>query len=670
MAERYNEIYRQTGMLYSAGSPVVVYAGAVLGDTLTKKTIVHFKFKSVSDTPIRSMTVSVLPVCNADSSYIKPVEYIYTDLSIYRDEYFGEKTAIVLNQPSVASYKICVKEVEFVDGKCWKGDGGYFERLESPRRLDDAYSAELSEQFRIKYGKIDSPCIYQPSKSSDMWYCTCGAFNLQVEEKCHKCRRVQSALLSVDETVLRTETAHRLSNERQYAEEDDIDDRPSGHKKLVFILLPIVLVLSLILATIPGYSRQKKQYEQGTALLESGKYDQAEEIFTALGEYGDCAELVSKEIPYLRAQYIMKCAENGSTDGLVALGMKRSELTENETVSSALYKKAIEMFTPLGDYKDSQAQIIKAQKALADWSDALISGRYEAACTLLEEKRFCEARDEFNALGDYMDSAVMAQECIYEKAMALYSLIEKYSMEGIYCKISTVTDEKSVFYIPTETAAKLGKELLSDVRTACGDDAELIYKEAPEDSGCIPYCDAVAQLFKDLGGYKDSAEKVSDAEEAGDYSAPFFELCASGNLTGALEWLENHDGVIDAQDVWVNMINTCLPFCGLWSLDQGDSYLLPSILGINAPCMNITTTVMLSMDTGVIMHVALGGSEEAVINLLQDVREDGSMRFSVSPDGITSFYLLINEAGKLACSRFSSAPYDSTVRSCLYNRVG
>ena len=205
MSERYNEIYRQPGMLYRPGSPVVIYAGALLNDTLTRKTLVHFKYKSVSDTPIRSMSVSILPVFNTGSSADAPVDYFYGGLDIRRDECFGEKTAIVLDLPYVASNKICVKEVEFADGGHWKGSGKYFEHFSSPRRLEDAYkSAELSEQFRIKYSKIDSPCIYLPEKRESMWFCTCGAFNTESEAKCHKCRRVQSALLSVNEGVLRS----------------------------------------------------------------------------------------------------------------------------------------------------------------------------------------------------------------------------------------------------------------------------------------------------------------------------------------------------------------------------------------------------------------------------------------------------------------------------------
>lgn len=671
MEERYSRLYSQNGMLYHEASPLIILAGAVLSDSLTRSVLVQLKFKSITGKAISALSVCVLPLNAAGEEAGEVVEYSYNHLDIHRDDTFGTNTAIVMPNNTVRSYKVRVSMVGFADGSSWQGEDEYFTSLPSPKRLENAMDdEELCHQFKISYG---GDCNYLPADEADLWFCTCGAINHSDEVKCHRCRRVYNALKSINISSLRSEASKRVANEKKYEEEEHVENTEKRMKmiKLFAVLIPIVIILTVLLATLPGYYGRISDYDKALALLESGKYDLAQEAFEKLGDYEDSRELAEKEIPYRRAVYIMTCAQNGDTDGLVMLGMKRSELGKNDTVSTALYTKAAEMFKALGDYKDSAAMAEASEKAISDYYDSVLLDSYNEAVALFEANSFCQARDAFIALDNYKDSAAMAKECIYKKAELLLALTDKYSMEGIYCSISTVTGEKSVFYIPQSIYLKLGSGISSDIRDICGaDGAEINYEDVPEDSGALPYCDAVAAIFSSLGDYKDSAEKSGSAEDAGDYTKPFYALIESGKNAEALAWLNEFKGDFPERERWTNFIGIYLPFSGVWQFDNGDPTLIPMTLGVNISCNTVTTAVFLSDNGGAKLYIYPEGNTEYPIELAPNIKEDGSIMFSVSPDGVTVFYLAINNAGKLNYSKYNSNITSSETQCAVYNKIG
>ena len=500
MSEKYDLIYRQEDAVYSEGSPVVITSGVLLMDRLTQKTLVLLKLKSVSDAPISSLTVSITPVCASETEKVPDISYCYTDFNIHRDETFGETTAIVIDRPSVSSYKVRVKGVEFADGECRTASKEY----------------------------INTP-------------------------------------------------VSRKAPEKVQEDEEDIDavtDSNSKLKWIIMVMLPVILILALIFTNALNFNRQEEQYQKGTALLEAGKYEQAEEIFTDLGDYDNCAELVQKEIPYRKAQQIMLCADNNSAKGLEEIGIELSALEKDEEMSTALYKKAIELFISLGDYRDSQEQLIKAQKAICDFSDTPVDDTYP-------EEEQLQVVPEYNEAETTEDTA---------EAVNAYE-----------------TDIEVILPTPTP-------EIIDD-------------------------------------------------------SYRFYELCANGELTAALEWLADHDGVIEAQDAWVEIINKCLPFCGSWTLKEGDSYLLTSFKGPEIKCLNFVNKVCISADGGVVMHIVPDGNEEMSYDLNYLPKDSGQPRFSGSSDGVYNFYVLLDKFGNLTITKFHSLNITAPSRSCIFSKV-
>ena len=481
MAERYERKYALAHRLYADGAPVIIAAGALLDDTLSRRRLVQLKFLSVAEKKIASVRVSVTPLGAAGEEHGAPVEYLYDNVNAARDAEFGQKSAIVLPESDTASFTVSVTEVIYADGSRWDGTGAAWTALHMPRTLADALGGEeVAGQFAIRYG---SDCVMMPEDERGLWVCACGAINREVEAKCHRCRRVYAALKNINLSSLRSESEQRVETEKQQDVEEK-QEKKSARKKLVIalaVIIPILIIAAAALCTVPRYLKQQDDYAAAVALLDAGKYDEAESAFTALGSYGDAEEYAEKTVPYKKALYIMDCARNDDVAGLLALGLKRSDVAEGETVSVALYREADKLFAALGDYADCAAQRETAQKAIADYFDEQKRGAYDAAQALLDEGCYLKARDAFLAMGNYKDSADMAKESMYRRAVALCDVIDKYFMEGVTAALSDTDGEKSVFYIPQSVFAELGNDVSSDIREIVrADGAEINIADAPE----------------------------------------------------------------------------------------------------------------------------------------------------------------------------------------------
>ena len=663
MAERYEKKYTLAHRLYADGAPVIIAAGALLDDSLSRRKLVQLKFQSVAEKKISSVRVSVTPLNAAGESHGTPVEYLYADVNAQRDAEFGQKSAIVMPENDIAAFTVVVTEVTYADSSHWDGTGAAWTALHIPRTLSDALGGdEVAGQFAIRYG---SDCVMMPEDERGLWVCACGAINREAEVKCHRCRRVYSALKNINIGSLRSESAQRVETEKQQDIEEE-KEKKSARKKLIIalaIIIPVLIIAAAALCTVPRYLRQQESYAAAVALMDAGKYDEAEIAFAELGSYGDAAEYAEKVVPYKKALYIMDCAKNDDVDGLLALGLKRSDVAEGETVSVALYREADKLFAALGDYADCTAQRESAQKAIEDYFDAQSRDAYDAAQALLEEGCYLKARDAFLALGSYKDSADMALECMYRRAVALCDVTEKYFMQGVTAALSDTDGEKSVFYIPQASFATLGNGVSSEIREIMrADGAEINIADAPE-SGTIPVCQAVSEEFAALGDYKDSAEQMQRAIDAGDFTKPFYQKCAEGDLIGAYQWLTEYTGEFDNREQWLNVLQFYAPYCGTWELYQGDPTLIAQTSGLSLKCGGFTSKVIID-DTSARLVIYPAGGEDYPIELTAVV---GSNTFTISPDGVTTYCALISNLGRFTYTKYNSLV---TNQSCEYTKIG
>lgn len=665
MAERYKRIYDLGGARYADDAPVLICAGALLQDKISRSALVQLKLKNIDEREITTVKLRISPYDAADRP-LETVEYSYQKIKVLRDQDFGMKTAIIIPDQRACSFDVDVLEVIFADKSCWDGSESKWSSIKSPRSMDQVFDdKELSAQFAIRYG---SDCTHFPEEDRGLWFCACGLINHNDESKCHSCRRVRSALLSVNFKSLRSESLQRQETEKQ-AEDEDKAEQDVKRKKMIrlsLILVPILICLVLVLATVPKYLAQKNDYAAASALLNAGKYDAAQQAFAALGDYADSAEQARFNVSYEKAMYIMDCAAREDVNGLVLLGMKRSELAEDETVGVALYKAADALFAQLGNYRDSLAQRAAAQSAVKAHYDAVTLAEYTAAAELLNSGSYLQARDAFLALGSYADSTEMAKEALYRRAVRLYELTVKYSMRGVYSNISNTCDTDSVFYITEAAFSELGSTASGDIRNICRSDGVQINITDPPAEGFSPVCQDISRLFTELDNYKDSADYVQKALDAGDFTKPFFMLCEQGKLYDAYVWLDAYEDYFPSRQEWMTVLETYGPYCGSWELKSGDPTLIPMTLGVQAACGTFTSAVIIK-DYVITLNLYVDGNTQYPVEL--PLAAEGG-HFARNTDGINTFIAALSNTGSFNYSLYSSYALSPQTNSCEYVRLG
>lgn len=647
MVDRYKKKFALPGMLYADTAPVIIAGGALLEDSSTNKLLLQLKFKSISEKTIKSLRVKIIPFSETKEK-LSPLEYNYASLEAKRDSEFGQKSAIVMQDESAVSFDVIVLEVIFADDSRWDGTGTDWLKLSAMRKLEDALGdAEAANQYAIRYG---NDCLYFPEEQRDLWYCACGAINRKGEEKCHSCRRVFSALKNVNFAALKSDSAQRVEVEKIEDEEEQAKKSAKRKKILISLLISVPLVIIIVAAVITAQrsAQLQKNYDLAMALLGNGRYDDAATVFAELGDYNNSTEIAEKEVPYEKAMNVIDCAEREDTAGLALVGLKRSDIAEDEPVSITLYREAIPLFEALDGYKDSATQAANAQKQIDDYFAALKEDAYNAAKELYDSGSYLAARDAFTAMGDYSDCKELAQRAMYDRAVKLYELTENYYMLGVYARFSDTAGEKSVIYIPQDVYADLGSSLLEDIRSALNTDGvEVNIKDVPEE-GYTPICEAVSQEFEKLGSYKDSAEMAQKALDNADFTRPFYELCANGDLQSAYEWLENYNEELENKDAYFALLTKYIPYCATWNFYSGDSTLIGQSVGLDSKCDSIVSKVCIS-EGKITLVLYPNGDEMHPIEL--NAETNG---FIYSFDSSTSYYSCISNIGHLTYTKYNS----------------
>lgn len=647
MVDRYKKKFALPGMLYADTAPVIIAGGALLEDSSTNKLLLQLKFKSISEKTIKSLRVKIIPFSETKEK-LSPLEYNYASLEAKRDSEFGQKSAIVMQDESAVSFDVIVLEVIFADDSRWDGTGTDWLKLSAMRKLEDALGdAEAANQYAIRYG---NDCLYFPEEQRDLWYCACGAINRKGEEKCHSCRRVFSALKNVNFAALKSDSAQRVEVEKIEDEEEQAKKSAKRKKILISLLISVPLVIIIVAAVITAQrsAQLQKNYDLAMALLGNGRYDDAATVFAELGDYNNSTEIAEKEVPYEKAMNVIDCAEREDTAGLALVGLKRSDIAEDEPISITLYREAIPLFEALDGYKDSATQAANAQKQIDDYFAALKEDAYNAAKELYDSGSYLAARDAFTAMGDYSDCKELAQRAMYDRAVKLYELTENYYMLGVYARFSDTAGEKSVIYIPQDVYADLGSSLLEDIRSALNTDGvEVNIKDVPEE-GYTPICEAVSQEFKKLGSYKDSAEMAQKALDNADFTRPFYELCANGDLQSAYEWLENYNEELENKDAYFALLTKYIPYCATWNFYSGDSTLIGQSVGLDSKCDSIVSKVCIS-EGKITLVLYPNGDEMHPIEL--NAETNG---FIYSFDSSTSYYSCISNIGHLTYTKYNS----------------
>lgn len=652
---------------YLEGTPVMIPEGELLMGRISENLSVRLTLRNISEKTVIAATVRLTLFDAKAKAYPEYVEYKYDAIKAERDDFFGSRVRIPMPDGSVRSFTAAVTAVAFDDYTTWHNEEE-FASVAPMRTLSDALGDEDTvRQYSAQFG---SDCRYMPDSTADIWYCTCGAVNSVSDDKCHSCRRKRSALEKVNLESVRTEGKARAEAEKKADEAARIEreeKRENNRRiyKIALAVLPVLIVAALVLATVPPFIRQRDAYAEAQQLLQSGRFDEAQEAFSALGSYSDCEQLVETEIPYQKAEFVFRCAETADDAALPILGLKKSDVADEPDLGIFLYRKAGEMFSAMGDYKDSAANIATVNSKIEEYNESLRLAAYNECAALLEDGKYLQARDAFSAMAGYRDAEAMMTECLYRRAQKLLEFIRSNDVRHISIDISQDASRSTVITMPGNVLTKLGSDAVYSLRQCfSGDGVELIYEDEPSDEKAVPICEAAAAEFLALGDYKDSAAAIPELEACADFTAEFYHLLAAGKLDDAVRWLKTYDDEIPNREMYPEWVEEYKKFCGYWELVRGDSSLIPYSAGTDATMGAINAYVTIEGDRA-ILHLD-DPYENYSVELTAEL---GYTDFSATVDDWSFYYGCINQMDYFVYIRYANADHGGGVlSSCEYSR--
>ena len=431
-------------------------------------------------------------------------------------------------------------------------------------------------------------------------------------------------------------------------------------KKYLIFIIPAILLVILLIAAAPGAVYREHHYRTAMKALHEGDLPTAQELLSDIPMYRDSETILNCEIPYQEAERLLEAAKAGDSSMLEAAGFSSVDLGDDTTVAMLLYRAAGDAFDALGDYRDSASRAEECRdgadaevRMLREQAEAeqrrLHQETYDHAASLLESGAYSEALSVFESLEDFSDSREMVSECLYRKAVALYQFLAHYDVSRIYAGISTDPNGTSVFSLPTSEALRLGSSFVDDLRAACGKDKSDIRLEDSPGGSLSLLKDALAEMFRSLGDYRDSASYPQLIADATDYTRDFFMLCSTGDLYGAQSWLYDFDGEFSERDKWQELLDLYLPYCGNWVLFSGSPDLLPFMVEQSFSAFSMSSRVIMTRDTA-LLRISFGDDLEYSIDLPCEL---GDTKFVSDLD--TGFYMAaLNNINHFVYHRYDS----------------
>ena len=190
--------------------------------------------------------------------------------------------------------------------------------------------------------------------------------------------------------------------------------------------------------------------------------------------------------------------------------------------------------------------------------------QYDAAASLLADGKYDEARTAFLELGDYQDSATMADEALYRKASATLRAGDYDTAKGIYRSLGSYSDSaamvKECDYQKADALLASGEFdqayelflLLDDYKDSADRLNEVQYQKGMWLLDQKQYGQALI-IFSSLGDYKDSAQMQNEVNYrvASDYAQEGYYAEAYSGFGEILDYSDSAERQNDVLYQWL-----------------------------------------------------------------------------------------------------------------------
>ena len=179
-------------------------------------------------------------------------------------------------------------------------------------------------------------------------------------------------------------------------------------------------------------------YQDAIALFDAQKYEQAIEAFSKLGGYRDSLAQMKEAHRIIR--------ENQQNAAQEALKQQYDRAVDLYNQGS--YAAARELFESLKSYADSAQWVTKCETAMKDQQ---LEQQYLSAQDLLANKKYAEAYYAFYAIMDYKDSKALMTDIVDEVERLSLAYADQGMYQSAYDLLSSMgytTVESDVNYLP------------------------------------------------------------------------------------------------------------------------------------------------------------------------------------------------------------------------------
>lgn len=317
MSERYSRLLKKDCRLYTAGSPVLIEAYALLLDNESGNLLAQVKCTNIGEKTVSAVSVSVLAF-KADGTHLRGVEsFLLTGLGAQRGESFGQKAAIPMPDAATRAISVRVAECIFDDGTIWQAasDAVWEPIPEQEEAAAHFNNPELLKQYMLSAGS--KMARYMSMRYRDLIICSCGAIARDGEAVCYRCGQRFDRLFALTDERLAADCKARLAKEkaereeaesarlaREKAEAEEQQKRQQAAReaaqkrmeKLKRLALPAAILLAaalLLIFAVVKVGVPTLRYRKAVDLMEDERYEEAIDIFRKLSDYKDSEELLA-----------------------------------------------------------------------------------------------------------------------------------------------------------------------------------------------------------------------------------------------------------------------------------------------------------------------------------------------------------------------------------------
>lgn len=345
-----------------------------------------------------------------------------------------------------------------------------------------------------------------------MFCSSCGKFLDEGTQFCPSCGKKVSPVISIDEEAVPKLGVDVASPSRPPEQDPAKAEKRKKRAKIMWISIATVAAIAIILGVVipkVRYARKQASYNSAAALYKSGDYEAAREAFLALADFEDAAEqadICSEAMTYQQAMALYQSGDYEAAAQKFAEvdNFQDADTLEKECLQRVSYAKAVALMKS-GEYETAEGVLASLDENLFPDKTALLTqckdqileerslADYQKAQQALAEGQRYEAYELFHGLGDFQDSAALAESCIVTKPDSGQTYYNSaYSGDDCTLEINPPSDGSSTYakiYTP-------GGDLVACLFMNPGDTASV---NLPAGN----YCIRVAYGYGDWFGEKD-----------------------------------------------------------------------------------------------------------------------------------------------------------------------